>query len=97
MTCRIGGKRYGLMHTYPRHDFGLALFTPLSNLCVDLVAQLRLDLAGISCKKGEKALRSAVDYVNLMQSYCMNNFFSLLYLAFGAPDKFGLVLSFKNS
>ena len=85
------------MHTDSRHNFGLALFSPLRDLCVDLVAQLRLDFPGISCKKGEKALCSAVDYVNLMQRYCMNNFFSLLYLAIRAPNKFGLVLSFEIS
>jgi len=85
------------MHTHPRHNFGLAFFTPLSDFCVNLVAQLRFDLASIPCKKGEKALGSAVDYINLMQRYRMDNFFSLLYLAFGAPDKFGLVLLFENS
>ena len=85
------------MHTYSRHNFGLAFFSPLCDLCVDLVAQLRLDFAGISCKKGEKPLRSAVDYVNLMQRYCMNDFFSLLYLAIWAPNKFCLVQSFEGS
>jgi hypothetical protein len=85
------------MHTHSRHNFGLAFFAPISDFCVNLVAQLRFDFAGVSCEKGEKPLGSAVDYINLMQRYCMDNFFSLLYLAFWAPDKFGLVLSFENS
>jgi hypothetical protein len=85
------------MHTDSRHNFGLALFSPLRDFCVDLVAQLRLDFPGISCKKGEKALRSTVDYVNFMQRYCMNDFFSLLYLAIWAPNKFCLVQSFESS
>lgn len=41
-------------------------------------------------------MRSAVDNVDLMERYCMNNFFSFLYLAFGAPDKFGLLLPLEN-
>jgi len=85
------------MRTYSRHDFGLAFFSPVCDLRVDLVAQFRLDFASISCKKGEKALRSAVDYVNLVQGYCMNDFFSLLYLAIWAPNKFCLVQSFESS
>jgi hypothetical protein len=85
------------VHTHTRHNFGLAFLTPFSDFCIDLVAQLRFDFASIPCKKGEKALGSAVDHINLMQRYRMNNFFSLLYLAFGAPDKFGLVLSIENS
>jgi hypothetical protein len=85
------------MHTHSRHNFGLAFFTPFSDLCVYLAAQFWFDFTGIPCKKGQKSLGSAVDYINLMQRYRMDNFFSLLYLAFGTPDKFGLLLSFENS
>ena len=85
------------MHTHSRHNFSLAFFTPIGDFCVNLVAQLRFDLAGIPGERGEKPLGSAVDYINLMQRYCMDNFFSLLYLAFRTSDKFGLVLSFENS
>ena len=85
------------MHTYSRHNFGLAFFSPVCDLRVNLVAQFRLDFASISCKQGEKALRSAVDYVNLVQRYCMNDFFSLLYLAIWAPNEFRLVQLFESS
>ena len=85
------------MHTYSWHDFGLAFFSPVRDLRVDLVAQFRLNFACISCKQGKKTLRSAVDYVNLMQRYCMNDFFSLLYLAIWATNEFRLVQSFESS
>jgi hypothetical protein len=32
-----------------------------------------------------------------MQRYCMNDFFSLLYLAIWTPNKFRLVQSFESS
>lgn len=85
------------MRTHSRHNFGLPFFTPLGDFSVNLVAQLRFDFARIPCKKGEKSLGSAVDHINLMQRYSMDNFFSFLNLAFRAPNKFGLVLSFEIS
>ena len=84
------------MHTHSRYNFSLAFFTPLSDFCVNLIAQFWFDLAGITGEEGEKPLRPAVDNVDLMQRYCMDDFFSFLYLAFGAPNKFSLVLLLEN-
>ncbi|SRR5216684_6916706 len=83
------------MHTHSRYNFSLAFFTPLSNFCVNLVAKFWFDFAGIPGEESEKSLSPAVDDIDFMQRYCMDNFFSFLYLAFGAPDKFGLVLSLE--
>jgi len=84
------------MHTHTRYDFSLAFFTPLGNFCVNLVAEFWFDFAGITGEEGKKSLRSAVDNIDLMQRYCMDNFFSFLYLAFGTSDKFGLVFALEN-
>jgi|SRR5712672_283997 len=83
--------------TDSRHNFGLALFAPVRDFCVNLVPQLRFDFPCIAGKKGEKPLGSAVDHVNLMQRYCVHDFFPLLYLALWAPNEFCLVLSSKSS
>eukprot|EP00051_Salpingoeca_urceolata_P026918 m.479273 g.479273 ORF g.479273 m.479273 type:complete len:369 (-) comp21389_c0_seq1:118-1224(-) len=73
---------------YPWDDFGLALFSPLGNLCVDLVADLGLDLTRVTRKQRQKALRAAVDDVNLVQADGVHDFLALLKLALGSVNKF---------
>jgi hypothetical protein len=57
---------------------------------VDLIANLLLDFARVTTKKGEKALRARVDDVHFVQGNNVHDFSALLKLSFGALHKLGV-------
>ena len=61
-----------------RSDLSLAHLSPLGDLGVDLVPDLGLDLAGVTAEEGEEALGAAVNDVDFVQGYRVNNLLSLL-------------------
>ena len=71
-------------------DVRLAFLSPLGNLHVDLLANLRADLAGVTREEREETLRPGVNHVDLVKGHDVDNFFSLLQLALGALHKLGL-------
>jgi len=77
--------------TYAWNNLGLAFFSPLCYLGIDLVPKLRFDFTGIAGEEREETLSSAVDNVDFVQRYGMYNFFSLLDFTLWTLDKFGLI------
>ena len=76
--------------TYARHDFRLALLTPLGHLGVDLFAHLAFDLACVAGEQRQETLRPAVDDVNLVQAHRVHHLLTLLQLPFRTLDKLRL-------
>ncbi len=55
--------------TYAWNNLGLAFFSPLCYLGIDLVSKLRFDFTGIAGEEREETLSSAVDNVDFVQRY----------------------------
>ena len=72
------------------HDLGTALLSPFSNLLVDLLTDLRLDLTDVTREKGHEALGSGVDDIDLVEGDGVDDFLSLLELTLWALDESGL-------
>ena len=69
------------------HDLSTAFLSPFSNFLVNLFANFLLDFTDITSKESKEALSSAVDNINFVKGHSVNNFFSLLKLAFRALNK----------
>jgi len=69
---------------YARNNLSSALFTPFSNLLVNLFADFWFYFTDVTSKKCHKALSSRVDNINLVKSDSVYDFFSLLKFTFGA-------------
>jgi len=67
--------------TYPRNDLSLAFFSPLAHFGINLLADFRLDLSGVSGEESQEALRAAVDDVNLVEWHCVDHLLPLLQLS----------------
>jgi len=67
-----------------------SLFSPFSDLLIDLLSHLLLYFTDVSCEESEEPLGPAVDNIDFMKSDSMHNFLPLLKLAFGALHKPGL-------
>ena len=72
------------------HDLGAALLSPLGNLLVNLLSDLRLDLTNITSEESHEALGARVDDVDLVKGDSVNNLLSLLELTLGALNVSGL-------
>ncbi len=66
--------------TYPRYDLCLALFPPLTHFGINLLADFRLDLSGVSGEESQEALCAAVDDVDFMEGHCVDHLLPLLQL-----------------
>mmetsp|Transcript_13014 Transcript_13014/g.50886 ORF Transcript_13014/g.50886 Transcript_13014/m.50886 type:complete len:477 (-) Transcript_13014:125-1555(-) len=71
-------------------DVRLTFLPPLGDFRVNLLANLRADLAGVAREERQETLRPAVDHVDLVQGDDVDNLLSLLKLALGALHEFGL-------
>mmetsp|Transcript_3864 Transcript_3864/g.17004 ORF Transcript_3864/g.17004 Transcript_3864/m.17004 type:complete len:483 (-) Transcript_3864:42-1490(-) len=71
-------------------DVRLTFLPPLGDFHVNLLANLRADLAGVAREERQETLRPAVDHVDLVQGDDVDNLLSLLKLALGALHEFGL-------
>lgn len=67
--------------TYPWYDLCLAFFPPLTHFGINLLADFRLDLSGVSREESQEALCAAVDDVDLVERHCMDHLFPLLQLS----------------
>ena len=72
------------------HDFGAAFLSPLGNLLVNLLTDLRLDLTNVTCEQSHEALGARVDDVDLVKGDSVHNLLSLLELTLGALNVSGL-------
>ena len=72
------------------HDLGAALLSPLGDLLVDLLTDLRLDLTNVTSEQSHEALRARVDDVDLVKGDRVHNLLSLLQLTLGALNVSGL-------
>ena len=72
------------------HNLCLALFTPLGHLVVYLLAYFRFDFSRITGEQREKALRPAIDHVDLVQRDSVNDFLPFLQFTFGTLNEFRL-------
>lgn len=75
---------------YPWDDLRLALFPPLTHFGINLLADFRLDLSGVSGEKSQEALRAAVDDVDLMEGHCVDDLLPLLQLSLWTLNKLRL-------
>lgn len=75
---------------YTGYNLSSAFFAPLGNLLVDLLTDFRFNFTDIASKKSHEALSPGVDNVYFVECYCVDNFLSLLELAFRALDESSL-------
>lgn len=68
-------------NTHPWNDLRLSFFPPLTHFGINLLADFRLDLSGVSREKSQEALCATVNDVDLVQRHCVDHLFSLLQLS----------------
>ena len=72
------------------YNFSSAIFTPLSNFLVNLLAHFGFDFTDITSKERHKALLAGVDNINFVESHSVNDFLALLKFTLRALDKTSL-------
>ncbi len=73
-----------------RDDLSTALFSPLSNFLVNLFTNFRFNFTNVTSEKSHETLGSRVDDIDFVKSDCVDNFLTLLELAFWALHEAGL-------
>ncbi len=76
--------------TYTRYNLSFTLFSPFSDLRVNLVSELGLDFACVAGEECQEALGATVDDVYFVQRYRVNHFSTLLNFAFRALNELRL-------
>lgn len=78
------------MFTHTRNDLRLPFLSPLGHFRINLFSQLWLDFTRITREKREESLGLAVDYIDIVQRDCVDDFFSSLEFTVRALNEFGL-------
>lgn len=73
--------------TYPGDDLCLSFFPPLTHFGINLLADFRFDLSGVSGEQSQEALSSTVDDVDLVERHRVDDLFPLLQLPLWTLDK----------